>query len=102
MVRNNLQQLSTFLFSLGAHIGHIRVDSYHSLSPFIAGERNYFMIMDIQRTIPMLKKALVFYSDIISSFGHSVFCYSCVDMLNIYLKTYFSRIISARNQSFSY
>jgi ribosomal protein S2 len=99
---NNVQVLSSLLCALGAHLGHIRVDAYHSLSYYVLGSRNYFIIIDLDKTVPMLKKALLFFESVILDFGHAVFCYSGIVQLSSHMKLFFSRLINARNQSFSY
>jgi ribosomal protein S2 len=103
MVRlNNLQVLSSLLCALGAHLGHIRVDAYNNISHYLLGSRQYFMIIDLDKTVPMLKKALLFFESVILDFGHAVFCYSDISKLNSHMKLFFSRIINVCNQSFSY
>jgi len=87
---------------LGAHIGHMHVEAYHCLSNYVLGTRHYFTVFDLKKTVPMLKKAILFLEQLISNFGHALFCYSGISVLNPSIKLFLSNIIKERNQSFSY
>jgi len=94
--------ISNSLYSLGAHIGHLRVDAYASLSFYVSGGRHYFIVFDIAKTIPLLKKALLFFAQLVSRFGNVVFSYSGVARSSVHLKYYLTHLINAHNHSFSY
>lgn len=99
---NNLNVISNSLCSLGAHLGHLKVDAYHSLSYYVLGNRSSFMIIDLDKTVPMLKSALVFFEHMVNNYGHAVFCHSNIVHFSLQLNNYVSRLVDARNQSFSY
>jgi ribosomal protein S2 len=99
---NNLNIISSSLCSLGAHLGHLQVDAYQSLSYYILGNRSFFIIIDLDKSVYMLKSAIVFFEQMILHYGHAVFCHSSIVHFSLSLKNYLSRIITARNQSFSY
>jgi NADH:ubiquinone oxidoreductase subunit 6 (subunit J) len=80
--------LSSSLFSLGAHIGHVCVEAYDYMSYFVMGTRS--------------KNAILYLERLISHFGHAPFCYSSIDTLNANVKHFFAKIIGERNQSLSY
>lgn len=94
--------LERYLFSLGAHIGHLRVDSYSGLSYFLLGTRSFFTVFDLQKTVPLIKNALLFLEQLVGSFGHALFCYSGVAILNTHLKSFLIHVVHEKNQSFSY
>lgn len=99
---NTLNALTNYLFFLGAHIGHLRVEAYQSMSNYIIGTRGLFTVIDLQKTVPMLKSAILFMERIVYNFGHALFCYSGIATLNMHLRHYFIRIVTERNQSFSH
>jgi ribosomal protein S2 len=87
---------------MGAHIGHSHVEAYDSVSYYLLGTRNFFVVFDLYKTIPFPKNALVFLERLVSQFGNVPFRYSGVSILNIHIKSFFSSFITERNQSFSY
>jgi len=87
---------------MGAHIGHLHVEAFDSLSYYILGTRSFFVIFDLQRTVSYIKNALIFFEHLVSDFGNVLFCYSGVSVLNIHIKLFFIQLIKSRNQSFSY
>lgn len=87
---------------MGAHIGHLHVEAFDSLSYYILGTRSFFIIFDLHRTVSYIKNALLFFEHVVSNFGNSLFCYSGVSMLNIHIKLFFIQLIKDKNQSFSY
>ena len=99
---NTFVTLTNCLFSLGAHIGHLRVEAYDCLSYYILGTRSFFIVFDLQKTIPLIKNALLFFEHIITNFGNVLFCYSGVSVLNLSIKYFFIRHVAERNQSFSH
>jgi ribosomal protein S2 len=94
--------IHSYLFSLGAHIGHLNVDSYDDVCYFILGTRCFFTVFDLKKTIPLLKNALLFFEHVISNFGLSLFCYSGVGFLNSHIRNLLYVKIKKINQSFSY
>jgi ribosomal protein S2 len=94
--------LERYLFSLGAHIGHLRADSYSGLSYFLLGTRSFFTVFDLQKTVPLIKNALMFLEQLVGAFGHALFCYSGVAILNSHIKYFLINIVQDKNQSFSY
>ena len=102
MRENVINKLSSYLFSLGAHIGHLRVEAYQSMSHYVVGTRGLFTVIDLQKTVPMLKSAVLFMERIVNNFGHALFCYSGIETLNIHLRHLFIQIVTCRNQSFSH
>lgn len=95
-------RLSDYLIELGAHIGHIYVDSYCDMSYYILGVRSNFTIIDTKKTVPMIKSAIIFVEQLIANFGNLLFCYSGVSTMNLHLKYFLMKCIGARNQSFSH
>lgn len=87
---------------MGAHIGHLHVEAYDSLSYYLLGTRSFFVVFDLYKTISFIKNALLFFERLILNFGHSLFCYSNVSTLNTHIKLFFIQLIKERNQSFSY
>lgn len=98
----NAVTLTSYLFSFGAHIGHLKFEAYDCLSNYILGTRHSFAIFDISKTIPMIKNALVFFEKLVSNFGQALFCYSGIAVLNTHIRHLFVNITNNRNQSFSY
>lgn len=99
---HNINLISNSLCSLGAHLGHFKVDAYQSLSYYVLGNRNSFIIIDIDKAIPMLKAAILFIEQMVRNYGHVVFCHSNIVHFSLQLNNYVSRVVNARNQSFSY
>ena len=98
----NAVTLTSYLFSFGAHIGHLKCEAYDCLSSYILGTRHFFAIFDLNKTVPMIKNALLFFERMIYNFGQAVFCYSGVSVLNIHIRHLFANMAKSRNQSFSY
>lgn len=94
--------VSSSLCSLGAHLGHVKVDAYQSLSYYVLGGRSFFVIIDLDKTVTMLKSALLFFEHLILHYGHVVFCHSSIAQFSVHFKYFLSRIVNSRNQSFSY
>jgi ribosomal protein S2 len=99
---NSFLSIHNYLFSLGAHIGHLNVDSYDNVCYFILGTRCFFTVFDLKKTIPLLKNALLFFEHVIINFGLSLFCYSGIRVLNSHIRNLLSVKIKKINQSFSY
>lgn len=87
---------------MGAHIGHLHIEAYDSLSYYLLGTRSFFVVFDLYKTISFIKNALIFFERLVLNFGHALFCYSGVSNLNIHIKLFFIQLIKERNQSFSY
>lgn len=102
MHSNTHDMLSTYLFSLGAHIGHLRVEEYQSSSHYMIGTRSLFNVIDLRKTIPMLKSALLFVERVIHNFGHALFCHAGLINIGMHIRAYFTEIVTSRNQSFSH
>jgi ribosomal protein S2 len=101
-VYNNSHRIGNVLCSLGAHIGHLKVEAYQSMSHYVLGGRGLFVVIDLDKTVPMLKSAIVFFEQMILHYGHAVFCHSGIARLSTMLLDYVSRIVTHNNQSFSY
>jgi ribosomal protein S2 len=100
-IRNSLT-LTSYLFSFGAHIGHLKCEAYDCLSSYILGTRHFFAIFDLNKTVPMIKNALLFFEQLVYNFGQALFCYSSVSVLNTHVRHLFVNMTKDRNQSFSY
>jgi ribosomal protein S2 len=98
----NALVLTSYLFSFGAHIGHLKCEAYHGLCSYVLGTRHSFAVFDINKTIPMIKNALLFFEQLVYNFGQALFCYSSVSALNTHVRTLFVNMTKDRNQSFSY
>jgi ribosomal protein S2 len=99
---SNSITLTSYLFSFGAHIGHLKFEAYDCMSVYVLGTRHLFVIIDLNKTIPMLKTALLFFDKIVYNFGHALFCYSGVSILNTHIRHLFINMLNDRNQSFSH
>lgn len=96
------QQISKLLCSLGAHLGHLKVEAFQSLSHYVLGCRGSFVIIDLDKTVPMLKAGILFLEHTILHYGHAVFCHSDITRFSTAFLDYVSRIVNNKNQSFSY
>ena len=90
------------LLLLGAHIGHVYTDTSDNMSDYVLGSRNFFLVVDVRKTIVSSKKAVSFYEQLIRRYGHTVFCYSGVANTSIQLRIFLSTLLTERGQSFSY
>lgn len=94
--------LQHHLFALGAHIGHLRVEASQCLSNYLLGIRGFFLVIDLRKTVSMIKSAILFIERIVRSFGHALFCLSNITNVNAHIRLYLSTIVTGRNQSFSH
>lgn len=101
-MRSYANLLTESMYSLGAHIGHLRVESSAQMNYYLIGSRNYFNIFDISRSIQAIKKALLFSDQVVRGFGHALFCYSGIDRAGVHMRAFLSNIVTLRRQSFSY
>jgi ribosomal protein S2 len=99
---SNFQRISKLLCSLGAHIGHMKVEAFQSLSHYVLGCRGLFVVIDLDKTVSMFKAAILFLEHTILHYGHVVFCHSGIVRFSTTLLDYLSRIVNTKNQSFSY
>ena len=98
----NVNRICNVLYSLGAHLGHLKVEAYQSLSNYVLGVRGLFVVIDLDKTVPMLKSAIIFIEQMILNYGNAVFCHSSIKCFSTMLLDYVSRIVNSKNQSFSY
>ncbi len=99
---SNLKRIGNVLCALGAHLGHLKVEAYQSLSHYVLGGRGLLIVINLDKTVPMLKSAILFYEQMIMHYGHAVYCHSSVVRFSTQLINYFSRVVNRHNQSFSY
>jgi ribosomal protein S2 len=101
-MRSYADLLLESMYSLGAHVGHLRVESSAQMNYYLIGSRNYFNIFDVSRSIHAIKKALLFFDLVIRGFGHALFCYSGIDKVSIHMRDFIGNVVTSRRQSFSY
>ncbi len=70
---NNSNNLVDALFSAGAHFGFIKSRRHPSVKPFIYGVKNKIEILDLEKTVDNLKKAIEYVESVASRGGQILF-----------------------------
>lgn len=70
---NNSNNLVNALFYAGAHFGFIKSRRHPSVKPFIYGVKNKIEILDLEKTVDNLKKAIEYVESVASRGGQILF-----------------------------
>jgi small subunit ribosomal protein S2 len=61
------------LLEAGVHYGHVTRKWNPKMAPYIFGKRNGIHIMDLEQTVPMLRRAIEITKDIVANYGRVLF-----------------------------